>query len=66
MKLHIIVPICDLLVTIDLSGTVSEILTTKAVKKKNILFSAGGPDAPNDLILLSIIESLSSYHMPKK
>ena len=49
---------------IALSGTVSEILTSKVIKNDYILFSAGGPDAANDLKLVSGIKKLSIYHMP--
>ena len=34
-------------------------------KNDYILFSAGGPDAANDLKLVSVIKNLSIYHMPK-
>ena len=53
--------------TIALSATVSEILTSPPKLSKNdyILFSAGGPDAANDLKLVSGIKNLSIYHMPK-
>ena len=34
-------------------------------KNDYILFSAGGPDAANDLKLVSGIENLSIYNMPK-
>ena len=53
----------SLIVTIALSATVSEIW--RLSKNDYILFSAGGPDAANDLKLVSGIKNLSIYHMPK-
>ena len=54
-----------LIVTIYLSATVPEILTSEDGKKRPCLFFAGGPDAPNDLKFVSGLESLKIYHMPK-
>ena len=53
------------MIAIALSATVSEILTSKVIKNDYILFSAGGPDAANDLKIVSGIKNLSIYHMPK-
>ena len=54
-----------LIVTICLSATVSEILTSEVSKNGHVLFFAGGPDALNDLKFVSHVESLSVYYMPK-
>ena len=51
-----------LIVTICLSATVSEILTSEV---SHVLFFAGGPDALNDLKFVSPVESLSVYYMPQ-
>ena len=53
------------MVSIAVSATVSEILTSKVIKNDYILFSAGGPDAANDLKLVSGIKNLSIYHIRK-
>ena len=54
-----------LIVTICLSATVSEILTSEVSKNGHVLFFAGGPDALNDLKFVSGVESLCVYYMPK-
>ena len=54
-----------LIVTICLSATVSEILTSEVSKNDHVLFFAGGPDALNDLKFLSGVESFSIYQIPK-
>ena len=54
-----------LIVTICLSATVSEILTSEVSKNGHVLFFAGCPDALNDLKFVSVVESLSIYYMPK-
>ena len=48
-----------LIVTICLSATVSEILTSEVTKNGHVLFFVGGPDALNDLKFVSGVESLS-------
>ena len=53
-----------LIVTICISATVSEILTSEVSKIFHVLFFAGGPDALNDLKFVSHVESLSVYYMP--
>ena len=53
------------IVTIYLSATFAEILTSEISKNDHVLFFARVPDAPNDLKFVSGAESLSTYHIPK-
>ena len=40
--------------------------TSEVSKNDHVLFFAWGPDAPNDLKLVSGVDSLSIYHREKK
>ena len=54
------------IVTIYLSATFAQILTSEIIKNDHVLFFARGPAALNDLKFVSGAESLSTYHIPKK
>ena len=55
-----------LIVTIDLSATVLEILTSEVSKKWLYFIYCWGPDGPNDLKLISGVKRYVFYHIYQK